>query len=568
MTRNRLIAPLLTICALAGVFVAVAMAQGDGSGYCKHHFCPPTTTTTTTTTSLWKVTGLHVTSFTDTSVSLDWDSDPSGTRLNYWLYTYDASGMQLKKENEASSLGTSSSLTCGTDYIFKASAQFSSGEGPLSDPVSQTTAACVSPPPPPPPPPPTAGTPGSTYIRPTCTIYASPTGGGDGSTVSTPTTFSGAYSLATAGSTICLEAGVYDRSSEFDVNKSGSAASGYLTFRSLDPANPAILRATASMGNVVQTFASYGQYMDIVIDGNGALASNGIHLNYTSTHQDHNRIIDSTVLSTGAGGIVTAPGTDYFEAVGNKIWRFGDVGGWSSGISFHNGNGAYWADTAPGFHNVIVGNFITGGIDNSSFDSDGNGIIQDLGGNVPPTLIADNVVYMNGGRCIHALQQSGISYAINNSCYKNGLDGRKDTWDEFRTNQVTGQHWVNNLAVATRNTHTYAATPLNDLFVSNDFGFGGSGVSGVPGITVADPLYVNPPSATAGDWQNPPRPETLGDAFKLQAGSPAVDTCDDPRALPGLDSVMLEQINRFVMIGVDGVIRPQGAGFDCGAYER
>jgi len=87
------------------------------------------------------VTGLHVTSVTSTSVSLDWDSDPSGTRLYYRLYTYASDGMTLlEAHNEPTSLGTSSGLAPGTVYVFRASAVFSAGEGPKSNPVTQATA--------------------------------------------------------------------------------------------------------------------------------------------------------------------------------------------------------------------------------------------------------------------------------------------------------------------------------------------------------------------------------------------------------------------------------------------
>jgi Fibronectin type III domain len=86
------------------------------------------------------VTGLHVTSVTSTSVSLDWDSDPSGDRLYYRLYTYAADGTTLLEvHNEPTSLGTSSGLVPGTVYVFRASAVFSAGEGPQSNPVTQRT---------------------------------------------------------------------------------------------------------------------------------------------------------------------------------------------------------------------------------------------------------------------------------------------------------------------------------------------------------------------------------------------------------------------------------------------
>ncbi|PYT83406.1 MAG: hypothetical protein DMG41_31475, partial [Acidobacteria bacterium] len=55
-------------------------------------------------------------------------------------------------------------------------------------------------------------------------------------------------------------------------------------------------------------------------------------------------------------------------------------------------------------------NIVAGEFDSSSNHTDGNGIILDLSNgsynastaNTPPVLIINNVVYGNGGRCIHA----------------------------------------------------------------------------------------------------------------------------------------------------------------------
>ena len=411
----------------------------------------------------------------------------------------------------------------------------------------------------------------SLFPRPPCTLYASPGGGGSGDSQSSPTTLAGAYAKTVPGSTVCLLPGTFGLAEDFSISRGGSASAGYVTFRSLDPANPATLLGTAGHAALIQVNgpASYVQFEDLVLDGNNALVQNGLHIANEGSPSSHIRVIDSYIRRMGSGGIVTAPNIDYFVAYGNKIWRFGDGAGWSSGISLHNGNGAYWADTAPGFHNVIAGNMIAGGIDKSAYASDGNGIIADMGGNVPPTLIADNLVYMNGGRCIIEYQQSGVRYTINNTCYKNGLDTRK-TWAEFMSTQSSNTTWVNNVASAARTNNTYSSVDGGSVSAIRDYGYGGAGASDVTGIVVADPLFVSPPTVdpNADQWQNPPRPETLGDSLKLQPSSPLVDGCADPRGLAGLDPTMLEQIRQFAMIDVERVSRPQGRGFDCGSYER
>ena len=85
--------------------------------------------------------------------------------------------------------------------------------------------------------------------------------------------------------------------------------------------------------------------------------------------------------------------------------------------------GPWWYDQAAGFHVYVVNNVITGQVDVSSNHSDGNGIISDRGGKSSPALIANNVVYMNGGRCIHSYLTNHV-WIVNNTCYKNLLDSR------------------------------------------------------------------------------------------------------------------------------------------------
>src|SRR5256886_16719023 len=70
---------------------------------------------------------------------------------------------------------------------------------------------------------------------------------------------------------------------------------------------------------------------------------------------------------------------------------------------------------------IVSNNIITGEFDGSSNHTDGNGIILDLGGNTPPALIINNVVYGNGGRCIQANVATNFWF-VNNTCYKNNLD--------------------------------------------------------------------------------------------------------------------------------------------------
>src|SRR5439155_3086646 len=117
---------------------------------------------------------------------------------------------------------------------------------------------------------------------------------------------------------------------------------------------------------------------------------------------------------------------DYITADHNTVFHSGYLQGWASGISY---NSTQWLDTYVGFHNFVTNNIISGSYDGSTNHSDGNGIIMDLSNNsydystanTPPALVANNVVYENGGRCIQAYVVTNI-WVVNNTCYKNALD--------------------------------------------------------------------------------------------------------------------------------------------------
>src|SRR5438552_1738432 len=63
-----------------------------------------------------------------------------------------------------------------------------------------------------------------------CTIYVSPSGGGNGTTAGSPNTLASASSASVPGSVICIEAGTYNLASDFSPAHSGTAAGGYITY--------------------------------------------------------------------------------------------------------------------------------------------------------------------------------------------------------------------------------------------------------------------------------------------------------------------------------------------------
>lgn len=263
---------------------------------------------------------------------------------------------------------------------------------------------------------------------------------------------------------------------------------------------------------------------------------------------------------------------DYIWTIGCDIWRYGDGAGWSSGVSYNNGTGIFNADpTDLGFHNLIIGNRISGGIDGSINDTDGNGIILDLYGAGTPVLITGNLVYMNGGRGIQIGAGQGVTtsakvYVVNNTCWKNGLDYRKQgNWGEFVGSQAQGTVFANNLCVGD-SSPTYRMLSSTGIVGVKNAGFGPVSSGFTPDFT-ADPQFTWTPPFTVGQieqWKNPPKPWLLPTgAFSLSNTSPYVAAGVDPTTLAGLSPAMVTQMRRYA--GSDLSSRERGSAPALGA---
>jgi serralysin len=419
---------------------------------------------------------------------------------------------------------------------------------------------------------------------PACTKYISPSGGGSGGSSTSPTTLSTAKSSVNPGDVVCFMPGTYNlgTSAWYEVGARGGTAAAWVVYRSYDINNQAIITENFSSGGALfkVTTGHYIEFNSLTFDGQGhhnayeaIIAGQGAH---------HIRYINNTVYNMSNSGLA-ASNSDYVAAIGNKIYHNGpglgnDMGG--SGINFNwNGGAAGGAtfDSLPGFHCVIADNIVTGSYDTAAHQ-DGNGIILDIGNNTPPVLVANNLVYMNGGRGIHVNQITNKVYVINNTLYKNTLDLGAGFMEMDGFNSSGGQTtWANNLVFAWTNRYSYYLqnTSSAEVYVKNAW-FNGKGNFNVGPVTSAqianfNPLFVSPPTVsdtTDGQFLSAPNPATIGGAFKLQSGSPALNAGVDPRTLAGLDSTMLNQINQYVMKDINGVSRPQAGGFDMGAYEQ
>jgi Right handed beta helix region len=263
------------------------------------------------------------------------------------------------------------------------------------------------------------------------------------------------------------------------------------------------------------------------------------------------------IRNTGATGIALNA-VDYVTAERNLIYHTGYNQGWSSGIALWYGGisptyGGHtaWYNRAPGFHNFVVGNVVSGAYDNSRHHTDGNGIIVDGSGSIPPALVANNLVYENGGAGVTVYHSQGAIWAINNTAYANGLNlfRRGPGWGaDYSAISSAHTRWIDNLAYggAERVTHHAAATYNSRasaiLWVRN-IAYDGR-TTGVPdGITgnsryyrYVDPMFTNLPPLPSGStpWANATPPWSIGNDFKLRPGSSALKWGVNPRTVAGM----------------------------------
>jgi hypothetical protein len=292
-------------------------------------------------------------------------------------------------------------------------------------------------------------------------------------------------------------------------------------------------------------------------------ASSGVKCD-TGAH--HLVIRGSIIRNTGAAGVITKR-CDYVKLLHNLIWHTGydPNRGWSSGIAL---NTNVWSDRRASFHNFVIGNVISGASDESSNHTEGHGIILDRGGDVPPVLVANNLVYENGNHCIDVFL-SDNAWIVNNTCYKNGLDLRTPQSGEIIINGagVSNVHVINNVVWAWNPNYPYQLVNGATAAFSHNIAYGGI-TSQLPERVLANlrqikPRFRNPPDVDPDlDQQQRTalRPWDVGLRFLGRPRSPLIDGGARPRNMP--------KRAQYVLRDLRGRLRPRGAGWDIGAYEQ
>jgi Right handed beta helix region len=418
---------------------------------------------------------------------------------------------------------------------------------------------------------------------PVCTLYASPSGS-SANTGTTPTAtlpLADAIGEAGGGDVVCLTRGVYVLAAELAITDGGTDAGDRLVIRggiggttTLRWANRGRPGTTQNGGVMLRVAAKVGYVTisDLRFDGNDT-AYEAVKIDPDAHHIEFSR---NTVVDTGASGIASV-GADYVTIDRNRFYRTGYGIGWSSAVSLNQQYGAYWYDTYPGFHSFITNNIISGSNDESVHHTEGNAIMVDRGGAIPPVLVANNLVLNNGSRGIANYRVSGDVWIVNNTSYANGVDNRiTNGYGEIAANRSSNQHWVNNIAYACCGRPTFQ-TWLSSVEFTRNVGFGGSGSAGVPAALQRDsarlrsvnPLFVAPPRPLAANGRRVRAlaPWLVGNRLSLRPASRLIDAGVNPMTLQGLTPEQRTDMAAVLGRDLAGNTRPWHGRWDIGAYE-
>lgn len=332
---------------------------------------------------------------------------------------------------------------------------------------------------------------------------------------------------------------------------------------------------------------SYYEIRDLDLQG----AIKGIRIDQAH----HIRLTGNIVHDSDVGGIVTANGVDHLLIESNVIHDNSNGGSpCSSGISIWNA-GCFFGESSTcnvlndgieGYHIVIRGNVIYANRNDDSGCpiSDGNGVIMDNNGDdTPLSLIANNLIYHNGGRCIQCLNSDNV-HVYHNTCWENlqtpkmqnngageillyehEIAGATMTFDNviIKNNVIYGrgdgcpwQAWGLSESGYESDYNLWYQDDVDGNYFQDYSNILGrdrtcSWNHGPNEKLGNDPLFVSTSDCVGGDpyydcdWESTD--------FRLMVGSPAIDTGDE-----------LEVVTE----DFDGITRPQGAAYDIGAYEH
>lgn len=256
------------------------------------------------------------------------------------------------------------------------------------------------------------------------------------------------------GMTLFVMDGVYDENMEGPAHyliSQGGTADEWVRILAAPGASP---RIEASVDTAVEIGgASYVEMSGFEIAGVGFDANNDFGYGILGVSGHHFEFRDNEIYGMPNAGIGGGEGSSHFTIVNNLIH---DNALWSadgsSGISLWRlTNYQDFDDESDGYSNRIIRNELYGNENrkpcncvNGRAITDGNGIIIDQNDldhlkYTGRTLIAENVIYNNGGRGINIFQSRHVDVR-NNTLFQNAftttLDGRRAEVATYQSNDI------------------------------------------------------------------------------------------------------------------------------------
>lgn len=276
--------------------------------------------------------------------------------------------------------------------------------------------------------------------------------GNDGKSTSSPwKSLQAGIKRLSAGQTLLVMDGEYRELKvagqvHYSIDRGGSS-SNWIRIANAPGHNPVIV---ASNGSGILIQAPYVEVSGLTVRGSGFNKDNnwGVGISVTKAHNV--RVVGNRISQMPTSGISVVDSSK-FHLIGNEVFNNAF---WSplqgSGISvWHSKNHGQGADS-DGYHNRIIGNRVYGNENkvksshkNYTVITDGNGIIidstQETGYN-GRTLVANNLVYNNGGRGVIAWKADRVDIMFNTGYHNgqtNGIAGGATEFAAGRSNDIT-----------------------------------------------------------------------------------------------------------------------------------
>ncbi|MEL7155125.1 MAG: right-handed parallel beta-helix repeat-containing protein [Actinomycetota bacterium] len=310
-------------------------------------------------------------------------------------------------------------------------------------------------------------------------LWVDPANGDDGNDGQTSATawasLQRAMDALEPGQTLHLMSGRYQELLEEDyahyILTNGGTEDAWVTITAAPGERPVL---APNGGNALVIRADYVEIVGLDVVGEGYGIDNPYGWGVLVHNAHHVRIKGNRVSQMPVGGIGTIGSSNveilYNEVFQNSYW--GTEQG--SGISVWHATDLGFGPAVDGYHDAIVGNVVYGNenkvysrfVPGQQAITDGNGIIidqTDESGYTGRFLIANNVVFDNGGRAVIVNESSRVD-VVHNTTFGNGrteeLLGGKTELAAARSSDV---QFLNNLAWSRPGAESMRMTDVRDI---------------------------------------------------------------------------------------------------------